>query len=331
MRIAVIGLGYWGPNIVRNLVALGQEVYVYDKEMDKITSVLELHKECIPLRSLDEVWGNQSIEAVVLAVPLPAHCDLILRSLRCGKHVFVEKPLCFSTKEADAIGQTLEGTILMVGHITQFSKGIQRIATAIHERDIGDIRRLSFARTHLGPIYGRTDVLSEVAAHDISIVTSFVSKPPHSVQAWGIELLHRGSPDAAHLVLQWFNGPIAQIDVQWSSVIRRREIEIDGSDGTLLFRAHGQQEELFLYRHKEAYDVLKQEIRWRLAKDLVEQKELIIEPHEPLREELSHFLDCIRTRNNPTTDFHFGRTVVSILEASRLSMERNGATVDVWL
>lgn len=329
MNIAVIGLGYWGPNIVRNLVALDQKVHIYDMDMDKITSLLELHEECIPLRSTDEVWANPSIEAVVLAVPLPAHCDLILRSLTSGKHVFVEKPLCYSTKEADVIGDTLDGTILMVGHITQFSKGIQRMATAIHELDIGDIRRLSFARTHFGPIYGGTDVLSEVAAHDIAILSSFISEPPQSAQAWGIERLYQGSPDAAHLVLQWSNGPIAQIDVQWSSVIRRRRIEIDGSNGTLLFRAHGPQEQLLLFRHKEAYDVLKQQNRWRLAKEMVKQEDLDIEPHEPLREELSHFLECIRTRSNPRTDFRFGKRVVCILESARKSMGTNGSIVEV--
>ena len=243
MKIGVIGLGYWGPNIVRNLLAMHHEVCVFDRQEDRVRSVHSRYPDTVPVGSLDGIVVDPSIEAVALAVPVTEHCGLVIRCLQARKHVFVEKPMCSRLEEANAIAQNLADRVLMVGHITQFSKGIEALTGLICNNEIGDICRYSFVRTHFGPIYRETDVLTEVAAHDVAILVSLASTPPTTVRAWGTKRLRNENPDAAHIVLQWDNDCMAQIDVEWSSVVRRREIEIEGTEGTLNYRADVQAED----------------------------------------------------------------------------------------
>jgi predicted dehydrogenase len=329
MKIGVIGLGYWGPNIVRNLLAMHHEVCVFDREENSVRSVHSNYPDAVPVGSLDDILADRSIEAVALAVPVTGHCDLIIHCLQARKHVFVEKPMCSRLEEAKAIAQNLDDRVLMVGHITQFSKGIEALTGLVCNNEIGDICRYSFIRTHFGPMYRETDVLTEVAAHDVAILVSLASVPPTAVQAWGTKRLRNDNPDAAHIVLQWNRDCTAQIDVQWSSVVRRREIEIEGTKGTLVFRAGVQPEELLLYDHEAAFDALRTGSREIDAKKLINLQQIPIPSHEPLRQELSHFVQCIERKERPKTDFEFACRVVSILEAARHSMQSRGSVVEL--
>ncbi len=329
MKIGVIGLGYWGPNIVRNLLAMHHEVCVFDREENRVRSVHACYPDAVPVGSLDVILADSSIEAVALAVPVTAHCGLVIRCLQARKHVFVEKPMCSRLEEANAIAQNLDDKVLMVGHITQFSKGIEALTGLVCNNEIGDICRYSFIRTHFGPIYRETDVLTEVAAHDVAILVSLASVPPTSVRAWGTKRLRNENPDSAHIVLQWDNDCTAQIDVEWSSVIRRREIEIEGTEGTLIYRADVQPEELILHDHKAAFDALRMGSHQNDAKTMINSKRIPIPSHEPLRQELSHFVQCIERKERPKTDFEFACRVVSILEAARHSMESRGSVVEL--
>jgi predicted dehydrogenase len=327
MNIGVIGLGYWGPNIVRNLLLLGNKVFVYDREPDRVESVMKRFPACVPLVSLGDLLHSSSISAVAIAVPLPSHCDLVVRSLAAGKHVFVEKPLCFSVAEAEAIERHVNGTVLMVAHITQFSKGVDALLHTVNEGKIGTVRRVSCTRTHLGPVYKETDVLTEVAAHDVAILASLFSDPPVSIHAWGISRLAHGSVDAAHLVMTWADARFAEVNVGWSSVLRRREIEIEGTTGTLVYRAQTTPEELLLFEHTEAFALLAGGEQWTSAKEKVVSTVLETSGSEPLQYELSCFLQCIHDHTQPRTDFRFGRRVVMLLEAARRSMHNGGARV----
>jgi predicted dehydrogenase len=327
MKIGVVGLGYWGPNIVRNLIALGHDVCVFDMQQSRIDSVIRRFPACCGSATLEDLLSNEAVSAVAIAVPLPAHCDLILRALDAGKHVFVEKPLCATVEEADAVGQRLNGNVLMTGHITQFNKGIDILLRSVREERIGSLRRASFVRTHLGPVYRETDVLTEVAAHDVAIISSLWPSGPREVYAWGVSRRTAGSIDAAHLVLRMGNGCMAQVDVEWSSVVRRREIEVEGTTGTLLYRGHSSPEELLLFAHDKSYALLDDEEMWRQAAGNVKVTPLDISGAEPLRDELSHFVECIVHHTDPRTNFQFSRNIVAILEAARTSMRNDGSMI----
>ena len=329
MTIGVVGLGYWGPNIVRNLVALGQRVFVYDRESARVQAVAGRFPVCIPACSLEAMLEDPEISALAIAVPLPSHSELVIRALRAHKHVFVEKPLCATVEEADAIGVHLNGQVLMVAHITQFSPGVRCLAGSIRQGAIGDVRRLMFARTHLGPVYPSTDVLTEIAAHDVAILVSLMNASPARVRAWGVDRMNRGTPDAAHVVFDWTTGEVAQIDVQWSSAVRRREVEIEGTRGTLLLRAQERPEELLLFDQEEAYDALRKGAQAGEAAKLVRCKTIPVPETEPLRDELAAFLGCVERGESAPTDYGFSRNVVGLLAAARRSMISRGETVHI--
>ncbi len=329
MNIGVIGLGYWGPNIVRDLTRLNQTVFVYDRDPERTRSAADRFPSCIPVHSIDELFDDPSIAALALAVPLPYHAGLVLQGLRSNKHLFVEKPLCATIPEADEIREHLNGTVLMVAHITQFSRGVERLSECVRSGLIGDVCAMSFTRSHMGPVYPDTDVLTEIAAHDVAILTSLTTAPPAHVHAWGVQRLGRGAPDAAHIVLDWRAGQVARIDVQWGGAMRRREVEIEGTRGTLVLRSHKSPEELTHYDHAAAYDRLRGGERGNAAGNLVTASALDLPPSDPLRDELAHFLDCIEHGRTPVTDYAFSRNVVAILSAAGRSLRSGGSSVDV--
>jgi predicted dehydrogenase len=178
-------------------------------------------------------------------------------------------------------------------------------------------------------VYSDTDVLTEVAAHDVAILTSLVSESPLRLHAWGVGRIDAATVDAAHIVLQWKSGCIAQIDVQWSSVVRRRDMEIEGTTGTLVLHSGSVPEELHLYDHGKAYEELRNGGRPGSTAELIKCLNIDVESGEPLCDELSHFLECIESGRKPRTDFEFSRKVVSILEAARQSMHSGGSGVDL--
>ena len=329
MNVGVLGLGYWGPNIVRNLLALGQNVYVHDPDPSRVRAVMERSGDCHPVGSVTEMLEGPAVPAVVLAVPLSLHCPLIVRALESGKHVFVEKPMCATLAEADAIRQRLNGSVFMVGHITRYNNAIAKISQYVRGGELGDITRIASTRSHLGPVYKDTDVLTEVAAHDIAIVQDLLHRPPASVRAWGTHRLGRSAFDSAHLVLTWSSGCLVQIDVQWSSVIRRRELEVEGTQGTMVYRAHTVPEQVIHYDHRAAYAMLTEGTTPAAATAAVRESVLETGGCEPLREELAAFLECIEQHTPPATGFEFSRGVVSILEAARESMHNAGATIRI--
>ena len=127
MKIGVIGTGYWGPNIVRNLILLNQDVTIYDINQTNLQKTLQRFQECKTAKSLEDILQNPEIFAVAIAVPLKTHYELVFKALQAGKHVYVEKPLCYSIHEADSIKDQIREKILMVGHITLYTSSIVKI------------------------------------------------------------------------------------------------------------------------------------------------------------------------------------------------------------
>ncbi|MCK5601289.1 Gfo/Idh/MocA family oxidoreductase [Candidatus Pacearchaeota archaeon] len=327
MKIAVIGLGYWGPNLVRNFLALKQEVFLFDKIANRSIKIAKSFPGSVPVESWKCILNDPSIEAIALAVPLPSHFTLAIDVLDAGKHLFIEKPLCKSISEADEIKRHLKGQVLMVGHITHYSSGIRMLKHQLDSGAIGEVRCFSFIRTHLGPIYSGTDVLTEVAAHDIAILFQLDSELPKSLHVWGTHRLDYGNPDAAHIVLKWPSNLTARIDVQWTSVLRRRIVISEGTRGTLIFQANTGTEHLEVHNQEGAFAALKQGISPKQLSGINNVQDIHLPPSEPLREELSTFLKCIREGSQPETDIGFSRKVIGVLEAARESMMQGGKEI----
>ena len=329
MKIGVIGTGYWGPNIVRNLLALNQDVTIYDTDRSNLENTYQKYHNCQCAGSLDDILLNPDITSVAIAVPLKSHCDLVIKSLKAGKHVFVEKSLCYSTDEADKIQIHLNGRILMVGHITLFTRGILKARELITTNCIGKLTGISLARTHMGKVYPGIDVATEVSSHDIAILLFLINEMPVSVNAWGSSRLGLNKTDNASIILRYEDTLTCTINVQWTSVIRERKMIVEGTSGTIICTTDTEKEELTLFDQQEAFEALKKGASPRDSMLKVKSRVLLQNEREPLYDELAGFLDCIKNNRLPLTDFGFGRKVVKIFEAIRKSVELNGKTVKI--
>jgi predicted dehydrogenase len=326
MKIGVIGTGYWGPNIIKNLLALNQELIVYDINKANAQNTLQRFQECKSVNSLEDILQNPNIKAVVIAVPLKLHYQLVIKSLQAGKHVYVEKPLCYSSDEADKIQIHLKGKVLMVGHITLYTPGIKKIKEFITNSSIGKLTNISLTRTHLGPIYPEIDVATEVASHDIAILLFMIHDMPVTVNAWGTSRLGLNNQDNANIIIGYKDSLKSTINVQWTSVIRERMIVVEGTTGTIVCKTNKGKEELTLYNQQTAFEALKNGAKPQEAMLMVKSEDVILKDAEPLYDELHSFLYCIENNLIPLTNFEFSRKVVSVSEAIRKSMKLNGKT-----
>lgn len=329
MKIGVIGTGYWGPNIIRNLLVLNQDLIIYDIERTNLQQTLQRFQECESVNSLEDILKNPTICAIVIAVPLKYHYQLIIKSLQAGKHVYVEKPLCFSADEADKIKNYIKEKVLMVGHITLFSPGIAKIKELISNNSIGKLTNIFLTRTHFGPIYKETDVATEVAAHDIAILLYMIPDEPVTVNAWGTSRLGLNNQDNANIIIGYKDSLLSIINVQWTSVIRERKILVEGTSGTIVYNANQGKEELIIHNQKTAFEALIKGTKPQEAMLMVKSEEIILKETEPLKVELHSFLNCIENNLIPLTNFVFSRKVVLVSEAIRKSMKFNGETVKI--
>lgn len=329
MKIGVVGTGYWGPNIIRNLLALNQELVIYDNNNSNILSALERFPECKAASSLEDILHNNEIIAVAIVVQLRFHYRLIIDSLAAGKHIFVEKSLCYSPEQADDIQKHLNGKVLMVGHTTLFTPGTIKIKEYLSRNSIGKITGISLTRTHLGPIYQEMDAATEVASHDIAILLFLLNDLPSTVNAWGSSRLGLNYFDSADIIMGYKNSLKPRINVQWTSAIRERTTVVEGTSGTLICKTNQGKEELTIYNQQRAFAALKSGAKPREIMPLVTSEAVKLSETEPLYDELQSFLHCIEYNLDPLTNFEFSRKVVSVSEAIRKSMKLNGQTVNI--
>jgi len=326
MKIGVIGTGYWGPNIVRNLILLNQDLIIYDINQTNLQKTLQRFQECKAAKSLEDILQNPEIVAVAIAVPLKTHYELVFKSLQAGKHVYVEKPLCYSIDEANRINGQIKDKILMVGHITLYTSSIVKIKEIITRNTIGTITDISLTRTHLGPIYQDVDVASEVAVHDIAILLHLLPDLPVTVNAWGTSRLGTEYYDKAYIIIGYKNQVSYSIHVEWTSAIRERMIVVDGTSGTLTCKTINGKEELTLYDQRSAFEALRKGAKPNNEALCARNEDILLKDEEPLYNELKSFLSCIENNMKPLSNFEFSRKVVSVSEAIRKSMNLNGKT-----
>jgi predicted dehydrogenase len=329
MKIGVIGTGYWGPNIIRNLLALNQELVIYDNNNSNALSALKRFPECKAVSSLEDILHNPEIIAVAIVVQLRFHYQLVIDSLSAGKHVFVEKSLCYSSEEARYIQEHLNEKVLMVGHTTLFTPGTVKIKEFITKNSIGKITGISLTRTHMGPIYHEMDAATEVASHDIAILLFLLNDLPSTVNAWGSSRLGLNYVDSANIIIGYEDSLKPTINVQWTSVIRERMIVLEGTSGTIVCKTIQGKEELTLYNQQSVFEALKNGAKPQEVMPLLKSEEIKLRETEPLYDELQSFLLCIENNLNPLTNFDFSKKVVKVSEAIRKSMQLNGKTIDI--
>jgi predicted dehydrogenase len=329
-RFGVIGYGYWGPNIVRNLRSLSSAeiVAVCDKSDASLRRVKQAYPDLHVTSDASEILCSPDIDAVAVITPVWTHFELAERALRNGKHVFVEKPFTSTSRQAEQLIELADrnGLTIMVDHTFLFTGAVRKIRDLIDDGTLGKLYYYDSMRVNLGLFQHDIDVLWDLAPHDLSIADYLIGQQPEAVIATGESHLN-GHADVAFMTLYYPNNVIAHINVNWLSPVKIRTTLIGGEKKMLVWNDLEADEKIKVYdkgvqvRNNEGvYDLL---VSYRSG-DMWAPK---VETSEALKSELSYFIDCVEHSERPFNDGLAGLRVVRILEAAQGSLKAKGEAV----
>jgi len=326
--IGVIGCGYWGPNLVRNLVEHPQcrSVVACDLDRTRLEYISRRYPVASTTTDFQDVLEDASVRGVVIATPLSTHHPLAKRALEAGKHVFVEKPFAHTTAQARELVTMADdrGLVLMVGHTFLYSPPVDKIREIIASGELGDIYYISSSRVNLGIHQKDVSVLWDLAPHDLSMIFHWLGDLPVQVSAVGKDFVQPGLPDVAFLSLSFGSGVLAHVEVSWLSPSKLRNTTIVGSRKMLVYddTEHLEKVKIFdkgvSYRDPETFGEYQLSYR---AGDIVSPK---LDSYEPLQAEMDDFLNGIATGQAPRTGGESGLQVVAVLEEAERSLNLRG-------
>jgi predicted dehydrogenase len=330
IRVGVIGYGYWGPNIVRNLGSLGSAEVV--TICDKRESALQRAKQAYPGVRLTqdeaEVLNSPEIDAVAVITPVWTHYDLAEQALNNGKHVFVEKPFTSTVEQGERLVELAErkGLTIMVDHTFLFTGAVRKIKQLIDEGALGRLYYYDSMRVNLGLFQHDVNVLWDLAPHDLAIMDYVIGMEAEAVVATGAGHLN-GLADVAFMTIYFPNNVIAHLNVNWLSPVKVRTTLIGGEKKMLVWNDLEADEKLKIYDRgvklqttENVYEAL---VSYRSG-DMWSPK---VESTEALKLELGYFAECIEKGERPFNDGVAGLRVVKMLEAAENSLKRRGEAV----
>ena len=328
IRFGVIGYGYWGPNIVRNLEGVeGACVQaVADKSAKARKRAQAGHHGVRVVADESEIIGSADIDAVAIVTPVWTHFELAEAALKNGKHVFVEKPFTSDSTQAEklidlAARQNLK---IMVDHTFLFTGAVRKIKQVLREGTLGKMYYYDSIRVNLGLFQHDVNVVWDLAPHDLSIMDHLIEERPEAIVATGQCHLN-GFEDVAFITVYFPNGIIAHINVNWLSPVKVRTTLIGGEKKMLVWNDLEADEKVKIYdkgveitNREGVYDLL---VNYRSGDMWAPQLEQV----EALRLELGYFVDCITKDQTPFNDGEAGLRIVKMLEAANRSLHQRGA------
>jgi predicted dehydrogenase len=328
-RIAVIGYGYWGPNLARNFMETpGAELAaVCDLRPERLALVAKRYPAVRTTADIGGMIKDRSIDAVAIATPVSTHFELARAALEAGKHVLLEKPLTSSSEQ----GRTLidlaarKGRVLMVDHTFVYTGAVRKIREMVAAGEVGDLYYYDSVRINLGLIQHDVNVLWDLAVHDLSIMDYLLGRKATGVSATGMSHFEGKPEDVAYLTVFFEGRLIAHIHANWLAPVKIRRTVVSGSRKMVVYDDLEPSEKVKVYDKgvvmpEDEGSVRKMLIGYR-AGDMMSPQ---LEVSEALGVEARHFLDCIRTGERPITDGESGLRVIRILEAAQESMKRRG-------
>ncbi len=322
-HIAVVGCGYWGKNLVRNLAELGVLRAICDVDPRNLTVVRNRFPEIDVKSSFLDIVTDDEINAVVIATPAGSHYALAKEALGAGKDVFVEKPLAMKVSEGRDLVELADkhSRILMVGHLLRYHPAVKRLKVLIDEGKLGKLYYIYSNRLNLGRIRTEENILWSFAPHDISAVLYLLGERPIQVSAQGGSYLNHGVPDVTVTTMEFQSGVKGHIFVSWLHPYKEQKLIVVGDRRMVVFDDMQAETKLVL---------LNQTVEWvdRLPVPRMDEAEPVsFSKEEPLRAECRHFVECLATRRRPDTDGEEGVRVLEILEACQESLDRKAAVV----
>ncbi len=331
---AVVGCGYWGPNLVRNLVGLpGSRVKtVCDSSVERLTHMSQLYPNVQTTRDFEQVVGDKEIDAVVIAVPVSLHFEMARRCLEAGKHTFIEKPMARSSEECKALIELAEqrDLTLMVGHTFVYSTPVLKMKEIIQSGELGQIQYINTRRLNLGLFQKDINVAWDLAPHDISTLLFILGEKPVSVGCQGKAHINPGIEDVTDITLDFAGGAFASIQSSWLNPNKIRETVVVGTEKMLVYDDMEASEKLKIYDKRVQvpphFDTLGEfQYSYHYGNVYSPYLKLV----EPLSCECRHFLDCILNGTTPDSSGYDGLDVVQVLEAADQSMRNGGGLVEI--
>lgn len=332
IKVGIIGYGYWGPNLARNFAELpsSEVVAIADMKDESLKRAQAKYPQVILTRDYCELF-KLGLDAVVLATPPATHHAIAMQCLEQGLHVLVEKPLTLKSRHAEELVALAasKGLRLMVGHTFEYNPAVHALKTYIDSGELGDLYYIDTARLNLGLFQRDSNVLWDLAPHDLSILLYLLGEPPISVSAHGMPCVFEGIPDVAYLNLIFPNRKLAYVHVSWLDPCKVRRVTVVGSKKMAVYNDIENEQKIKIYdKGVEAPAYTNSFADFQCSYHYGDITIPRIRYAEPLREECQHFLDCIQNHKEPTSCGEDGLRVVKILEAAERSMN-NGSTQEV--
>jgi predicted dehydrogenase len=321
-RVAQVGLGYWGKNLVRNFDELAELVWLCDTSEELRTQFAARYPKAKVTGNFDDVLADESVDAVVVATPVPTHFPLAKRALEAGKHVFVEKPPAMREAEmAELVALADErGLVLMPGHLLLYHPGVHKLKELIDAGDLGDVLCVYGNRQNLGKIRKDENALWSLGVHDLSVILYLIGEQPSSALAKGHAFLTPGVEDVVFCYLEFPSGKIAHMHLSWLDPHKMRKLTVVGRDRMAVF------DDMELERKITVYDKAPEEPlgtygEWRTRTgDIFSPK---ISNDEPLKLECRHFLSLL-AHGWDRREMLDGLEVVRALEMLTMSLRDGG-------
>ena len=336
--VAVVGAGYWGPNLVRNFRSSPDWELraVCDLDEDRARAVLQGATDVSVTRSLDAVLARDDVDAIAIATPARTHQPIALAALRAGKHVLVEKPLADSVANGRAMVELArsEGLVLMADHTYCYTPAVLKIRELVASGELGEILFVDSVRINLGLVQPDVDVLWDLAPHDLSILDFILpgGLAPTGVAAQGADPLGAGKSCMGYLTLPLAGGAMAHVHVNWMSPTKIRQMVVAGTRRTLVWDDLNPQQRISVYdrgvdlqqQSAEGTDRLDATISYRLG----DTWSPALPEREALGAMVGEFAASISDRRAPRTDGEAGLRVLQVLDAASRSLVAGGVLVD---
>ena len=332
LKVGVIGCGYWGPNLIRNFTQLSRSevVRVADLDEARLKYIKGLYPFTETTTDYRDIITDPEIDLVAVATPVHTHHKFASEALCAKKHVFVEKPITASSKDAENLIHLAEQyqRKLMVGHTFIYTAAVRKMKEIIDSGELGEIYYINSQRLNLGLFQQDINVIWDLAPHDISIVLYLLDHKPQEVSAIGTSHINMAIEDVAVLTMKFANGLIAFIQTSWLDPDKIRKMTVVGSKKMMVFDDVQPTEKIRIYdkgvevpKHYDTYAEFHYSYKYG---DIVIPK---IDGGEPLRTELDHFIDCIKNDEKPISCGNAGLHVVQILEAAEESLKNENKPV----
>lgn len=333
INIAIIGLGYWGPNLLRNFSNNNKcnIITVCDLDVSKIKIFKSEYKNINFTNDINKIYNDVRINAIVIATPVNTHFNIAKKSLLMGKHVFVEKPLTDSSNKCEILIELAKkkSLSLFVDHTFIYTEAVNKMKSISSKKDFGNILYYDSTRINLGLIQNDINVLWDLAVHDLAILNYIKNEKPIQVSAIGHKHFNSKPVTAAYMTLKYRTNFIAHINVNWLSPVKIRKTILAGSKKMIVYNDLEPSDKLSVYN--KGVDVIKNKsssvdlINYKIGDTYLPS----LKNREALSIAVNEFLNSIRNNRNPITDGYGGLNVVEILEAADKSIKNNGKPINL--